>query len=110
MQKICSRCKLSKTVDNFHKRKDRKSGLCSFCKECAKERIKTYIQNNYNIYIQRQKKHAKNRLEKYAKILTEHKNKSCTDCGKKYNRHIMHFNHLPGTKKNFSLRNAKEHT
>lgn len=34
MIKICSKCKLEKTDDSFHKRNDRKSGLRSKCIDC----------------------------------------------------------------------------
>ena len=34
--KICSRCKINKSFDNFYKNKARKDGLAHECKECCK--------------------------------------------------------------------------
>ena len=36
MSKICSKCKLEKTIDRFSKRKDGKEGYRRWCKDCAK--------------------------------------------------------------------------
>jgi mRNA-degrading endonuclease YafQ of YafQ-DinJ toxin-antitoxin module len=36
--KICSRCKETKTVDEFYKDKNIESGYCPYCKKCAKQR------------------------------------------------------------------------
>ena len=35
--KICTKCKQSKTIDLFHKKKGRKFGVQTMCKECMKE-------------------------------------------------------------------------
>lgn len=37
INKICSRCKIEKSIDNFNKRLSRKSGLASSCKTCMKD-------------------------------------------------------------------------
>ena len=34
MSKVCTRCKVEKSLDSFNKRKDSKDGLQYFCKEC----------------------------------------------------------------------------
>jgi len=51
--KICSTCKLEKTIDKFAKRKDRSSGVVSRCKDCVKEEHKT----NYMSYLVTATKH-----------------------------------------------------
>lgn len=37
MTKICSKCKIEKTLDNFQKRYDRPVGVRPHCRECQKE-------------------------------------------------------------------------
>jgi hypothetical protein len=40
---LCSRCKVEKTPDDFHKNKGKKFGLASYCKTCQAERhLKNY--------------------------------------------------------------------
>lgn len=42
MYKVCSRCGQEKLLSDFHKRKDRKCGVVSFCKVCAKKQIQDW--------------------------------------------------------------------
>ena len=58
--KVCSRCHQEKPLSDFHKRSDRITGVVSHCKECQKQRKKTYLvtqegkrkahENSYNYY------------------------------------------------------------
>lgn len=41
--RICTACKLSKCLSEFHKCSNNKSGLYSWCKQCALEKNNTYI-------------------------------------------------------------------
>ncbi|MBU0847166.1 endonuclease VII domain-containing protein [Patescibacteria group bacterium] len=40
-EKVCRKCKISKTLDNFYKRSRSKDGLTSWCKTCTLEQHKT---------------------------------------------------------------------
>lgn len=40
--KTCTKCKIDQPLDNFHKRKASKDGLCTKCKSCQKIEFKTY--------------------------------------------------------------------
>ncbi len=44
--KICSKCHVEKSINEFSKRKNRKSGLISHCKECDSNQSKKYSINN----------------------------------------------------------------
>ena len=44
--KTCSRCKIEKSVSEFHKDKNKKDGLNNICKMCAIEKGKKYRQAN----------------------------------------------------------------
>lgn len=44
--KICKRCKVEKSIDEFYVHKMMGNGRLSFCKECVKTRIKDHRANN----------------------------------------------------------------
>ena len=44
--KICSKCKIEKSVVEFHKDKSRKDGLNNTCKMCVIENVKRWRQAN----------------------------------------------------------------
>lgn len=44
--KICSKCKIEKSITEFRKRTGRKSGYASWCKECSDKSIKLWRENN----------------------------------------------------------------
>lgn len=46
MNKICSKCGISKPLDNFYKHKDGKDGRRPDCKECVKKRSEKYYQEH----------------------------------------------------------------
>jgi len=110
ISKICSRCKIEKSFSEFHKRKSRKSGLCSFCKECSKLRIKNYIKNNRETHLKNARKNSTKNYQKIVSIIEKIKDVPCKDCGIKYIKAVMHFDHLPQYEKKFSLNLAKEHS
>ncbi len=41
--KRCSKCKLEKDTNQFHKNKNKKDGLHNYCKECNRIRKKKYL-------------------------------------------------------------------
>lgn len=59
MIKKCSKCKLEKNIDQFHKNKNKKDGLHDYCKECNSIRKKnsydydksktSYLKHKYNL-------------------------------------------------------------
>lgn len=46
MTKICTECGETKELNDFHKNKRLKSGLCSCCKACAIKRTKAHYRAN----------------------------------------------------------------
>jgi len=46
MEKICSKCKIIKPLDNYHKDKSKKDEKAHICKKCELERKKLYYQDN----------------------------------------------------------------
>jgi hypothetical protein len=62
--KNCPRCKTLKSVDNFHKRNDRKSGLASYCKQCVSKDKDAYYQKNSDIIKDKRKRYRRNNRKK----------------------------------------------
>lgn len=62
MVKVCTKCKIEKEVTEFHKRKIKKDGLSSSCKDCFKQ------------YYQANKEHIKETSRKWLQANKEHHN------------------------------------
>ena len=74
-KKICTKCKIEKTYDNFHKSKHSLGGVRSICKECRKFEKIEYNQRDYVIekkrdYYQKHKEEIRERLTTYYWSLT----------------------------------------
>lgn len=65
--KVCYKCKLSLSIDNFHKDPSRKDGLLNRCKGCLAKHGKEYYQNNPDKF----KAKDKARTERYKSINLE---------------------------------------
>lgn len=68
LTKICSKCKIDKSIDDFNKRKDRKSGILSKCKECCKKYRDSLDKVEVKKYRQKYKKDNKVNATEYHKI------------------------------------------
>jgi hypothetical protein len=111
----CSCCKKLKFFGDFHKRKDRKSGRQSHCKECEKKRAagrkaniaqhakKSYKKNKAKV-CQRSKLVGKAKMDKITEIKST---TPCMDCGNIYEPCQMDFDHREPEKKSFSLNQAR---
>jgi len=63
MEKQCTKCRQTKALTEFGNLKKGRQGKCSYCKECAKNSFKQYIEQN--------REHIRKRSAKY---LTEKRN------------------------------------
>ena len=72
--KTCSKCNISKSLDEFHNDKSRKDGKTSYCKECAINHSRRYYQE-----------HKEERRKQGIKYYREHREETA-EYGKKYNR------------------------
>ena len=60
--KRCSKCDTEKPVDQFHKHRGHKDGLCSVCKPCTRAAVAAYrVSNIETIRAKKRKYHANNR-------------------------------------------------
>jgi hypothetical protein len=71
-KKICSKCRIEKSVNNFCKNKSRKDGLNCYCDDCAKIYRNNWTRNNkekvagyHNIYYRQRSDEVKQREKEY---------------------------------------------
>ena len=68
--KICNKCSIEKSFDDFHNRKDTKDGKCTICKVCKKDSAKEYYDDNKEKILKKTKIWIKENPEK-RKITTK---------------------------------------
>lgn len=70
ISKLCSKCDIEKSIENFHKRAAIKSGYRSECKSCGCDRRRKYHKNNREVSIEasnKWKRENKNKVKDYSK-------------------------------------------
>lgn len=98
MKKICSCCNQAKNIEtDFSKKTETK--LQSKCKECARKYSKEHYRKNRKKYLERNILYDKRIKVEYAEKIASLKDFPCMDCGIKYPRHVMDFDHREGEKK-----------
>lgn len=85
--KSCAKCKISKSLDEFYKKKTNNDSL-SYCKDCSNEQ-------------------AKERQRGLKRIAIEYKGGACANCN--YSRCVraLEFHHLDSKEKDFSISQSK---
>lgn len=65
--KVCSRCKVEKSLDEFHRKSASKDGRRPECKECIKSISSKYYKDNKELIINRTRKYNKDNKEMVTK-------------------------------------------
>lgn len=87
--KICSKCKIEKSIECFSKNASKKDGLCTECKECHKIYRNNHYKNNREYYINKAKDYKEIRKKEFIQIKEKLK---CEICGE--NRWwVLEFHH-----------------
>lgn len=100
--KECTRCKLSKNISDFSKKKTSKDSLQHVCKECHSKYIISHYNENKSYY--KDKAHVRNKkiriinLQFVMNYLKEH---PCVDCGEK-DPLVLEFDHIRDKNKEIS--------
>jgi len=79
--KKCTKCKVEKEFNCFHKKTDSVDGLASYCKECKKEISNKYYKDNKEKFKEISNKYKKNNKEKI-----KQRNKEYRTNNKEYNK------------------------
>lgn len=107
--KKCTRCKKRKPVSSFSRDKNRKDGLCLYCKACDKK----YYQENRKECLERNKKYAGTHkeekrqiwraiMERTYNILEQIKELGCGRCPESDMRALL-FHHINPKEKKFAI-------
>lgn len=97
--KICSKCKINKSLEDFNFRSREHNSRHSYCRECGKMLTRNHYKNNKPQYLKRN-------LEAYRKrkdFVREMKNRPCADCGIQYPFYVMDFDHREDEVKEYHL-------
>jgi len=100
--KICTTCKLPKSLTEFNKNRCRKDGYQTFCRDCGKIRSKRYYsenrENHIKVTISRKREIVKANQQLLCEYLCTH---PCVDCGEK-DIIALDFDHLRDKRDNIS--------
>ena len=92
--KICSRCKVEKTLDDYGMRLGKKQAAC---RECINNAQKINYQGNKKYWLDMNRRNRANNRDRYNEEKSKH---SCGKCGVKYPNYVMDYDHIdPSTKR-----------
>jgi hypothetical protein len=83
--KVCSKCNIEKSVEEFGKSKSSKDGLYPSCKVCVNERLKKYRKENPEKVRLSKKKYYQKNIEKY-RVINRNWRKENPDYMKEYSK------------------------
>lgn len=99
ISKVCSKCRVSKPVEEFNFRKRSDGIRHRYCRECGKKFTQAHYKLNKRQYIERSMRANIKRRE----YLKQIKSRPCADCGVQYPYYVMDFDHRDGEKKVFEM-------
>jgi hypothetical protein len=98
-EKICSKCRLVKPIEQFNFRYKARGIRHGYCKDCGKDLTRSHYKRTKAQYLKRNIASFARRRQ----IVIEAKQKPCADCGIQYPYYVMDFDHREGETKKFSL-------
>lgn len=84
-QKICSKCRVEKSVEEFNFRYKAKNIRHGYCRECGKILTRNHYKNNKQQYLDKNWHSFQARRE----LTRQLKNRPCADCGQSYPYYVM---------------------
>lgn len=97
--KICSKCKISKDLEQFNFRCKTKDVRHGYCRECGKLFTQSNYKRNKRQYLDKNLRSVQKRRE----FVREMKNRPCADCGILYPYYVMDFDHREDETKKYLL-------
>lgn len=88
MSKVCTICKIKKSISEFHKSKSAKNGLKSECKECGKNNTNRYRTSHPEIVKKINDKQYAENSESIKKCVKRYRNSHAEECNNRSNNYI----------------------
>lgn len=88
-QRICSKCRVPKLLEEFNFRYKARNVRHGYCKECGKLLTRNHYKNNKQQYLDKNLHSFQSRRE----LTRQLKNRPCADCGQSYPYYVMDFDH-----------------
>lgn len=94
MEKVCSKCKISKNKSEFRVNKSKKDGLQNYCIPCDKENQKQWYLKNSEKHREKNSKRTKETTKISRQYVLDHlKDHHCVECGEA-DPIVLEFHHL----------------
>lgn len=92
--KLCTLCKETKKLSCFNKNKSRKDGLSNVCRECSRQKSRSYYNSNRKAHKEKTYKRSLFQRQKNREFIYEFLQKNpCANCGEA-DPVVLEFNHL----------------
>lgn len=95
LQKTCSKCRITKSLEEFNFRYKARNIRHGYCKDCGKVLTRNHYRQNKQQYLDKNYHSIKSRRE----FTRQLKNRPCADCGIGYPYYVMDFDHREGETK-----------
>lgn len=102
--KICSKCKQSKSTDEFNKNRSKHDGLNSFCRECARQKAREYYHSGY--YNKRVWQESRKKRVDANNAYLESLSLRCEKCGEDHPA-VIDFHHADPAEKEIKISQAR---
>lgn len=92
--KICTRCKIEKSLTEFNFKIKSLNKLSAHCKECSRSYIKNHYNNNKDYYLKKARKRNLKIRDEVREFVRQYlKKHPCVDCGEE-DILVLEFDHL----------------
>lgn len=98
-EKVCSRCRKVKSIEEFNFRNKKLNIKHSYCRDCGKVFTRKHYKHNKSQYLKRNLLAYKKRRN----FVHQSKSKPCADCGIEYPYYVMDFDHREDEIKKYQL-------
>lgn len=103
--KVCSRCRQTLPVSQFHKNKAQSDGLANNCKTCVSVMAKRYYKKDPKARIAKSQEWKQQKLKELTQIFGE----QCQLCGAIKTSYNMVYHEKHGSDHNYNLNNVLKH-
>ena len=97
--KRCTRCRVSRPLEDFHRRAASRDGHQNVCKPCKQEYNQTYYRATADQYAEARRTQVDALRVAVNDVILQAKDVPCTDCGRRLPPDAMDLDHVRGRKR-----------